>query len=444
MKKIITHIAILAGLLGAGTMPGYSEDRPNRVIFVDKAGGYNSYVTDDIGQLQFIYVPGEVSVAVRILEDVQVDYMVLEMLRSEACQSFNLAIAPRSIADKLTNQAAIINYVESEGSTRYYNDFTYGEVTGIDLHYSTPYSILTVAYDEYGIAAGVTVTNFVTPDADIVGYPDIEVSVLNVDTTSFTLRFEPNEYVGEYYLCSFEGGTLEEQFEMFGAFMGYANLNDFIKGLAWDQAQIGPVSKQWDNMDPGTTYDIAMAITDKNGNFIPYPKTYSVSTVGFGGTGESYVTVTPGEYVLADWDGQMLPSQFFTFTPNDQTARYRFDVWTAADYDTDPEGHNQSVQQEAPPAYGDWWYYEEVSGDFQMNPSTSFVIVAASQNANHEWGKLNVYRFTTPAAVSNTRSEVKKSQKIAAPAKAENMAPNAKHFVTKTGKTKKITLTNKQ
>ena len=443
MKKIITHIAILAALMGAGSSPAYSDERPNRVIIVDKAGGYNSYVTDDIGQLQFRYVPGDVSVDVEILEDVQVDYMVLKMIRSEACQSFSLAIVPRVIADKLTTMAAQINYVENDGTERYYNDFTYGEVSGIALEYSTPYSILTVAYDELGIAAGVTVTDFTTPKADIVGNPAIEVSVASVDRTSFTLNFNPNQYVGEYYLCAFNGGTLQQQFEMFGAMMGASNINEFIVGLAWGKAQKGSQPYTWDEMDPGTTYDIAMAITDKNGNFIPEPQIYSVTTQGSGGTGMAYVNVTPGDYVLADWDGQMLPSQFFTFTPNSETARFRFDVWLASEYDQDPEGHNQSVQQEAPPAYGDWWFYEEISGDYQMNPNTAYVIVVAAQNANKQWGPLNVYRYTTPVQVS-TRSNAPRNSKKLSPAKAFDPAPNARNIAPRQGKLKKITLTNKQ
>ena len=444
MKKIITHIAILAALMGAGSSPAYSDERPNRVIIVDKAGGYNSYVTDDISQLQFRYVPGDVSVDVEILEDVQVDYMVLKMIRSEACQSFSLAIVPRSIADRLNTMAAQINYVENDGTERYYNDFTYGEVSGIALEYSTPYSILTVAYDELGIAAGVTVTNFTTPKADIVGDPAIDVSVLSVDMTSFTLQFEPNQYVGQYYLCSFNEGTLEQQFEMFGAMLGASNINEFIVGLSWGKAQVGTQPYTWENMDPGTTYDIAMAITDKNGNFIPEPQIFSVTTQGYGGTGEAFVTVTPGDYVLADWDGQMLPSQFFKFTPNSDTSRYRMGIWFEEEYDLDPEGHNMSVQQEAPPAVGDWWLYDEMEGDYQIDPNTSLVIVVAAQNINRQWGKLNVFRYTTPSQVTPTRSEVPHGMRKVAPAKSYEPAPNVRNIVPRHGKMKKITLTNKQ
>ena len=81
--------------------------------------------------------------------------------------------------------------------------------------------------------------------------------------------------------------------------------------------------------------------------------------------------------------------------------------------------------------------------DYQMDPNTEFVIVVASQNANHQWGKLNVFRYTTPATVS-TRSEAKQSPRKASAAKASELAPNVRRFVTGHGKTKKITLTNKQ
>lgn len=59
-----------------------------------------------------------------------------------------------------------------------------------------------------------------------------------------------------------------------------------------------------------------------------------------------------------------------------------------------------------------WFFYEPVTTDFQIDPNTEAVAIAAAKNANGEWGTICVKRFTTPAAT--------------APATAPAMKANAK------------------
>lgn len=44
-----------------------------------------------------------------------------------------------------------------------------------------------------------------------------------------------------------------------------------------------------------------------------------------------------------------------------------------------------------------WFFYEPTVGEYQVNPSTDIVIIAAAKNGNGEWGEVNTFRYTTPA-----------------------------------------------
>ncbi|MBP3671886.1 MAG: hypothetical protein J6J06_07980, partial [Bacteroidaceae bacterium] len=109
------------------------------------------------------------------------------------------------------------------------------------------------------------------------------------------------------------------------------------------------------------------------------------------------VTITLGDYVLADWGGEMLPSQFVTYTPNDQASAYRFNVYLAEEYDPVAEDIKADLCTEPPMPMTGWFFYEPITTDYQINPNTECVIIAAAKNINGEWGPINEFRFTTPA-----------------------------------------------
>ena len=47
-----------------------------------------------------------------------------------------------------------------------------------------------------------------------------------------------------------------------------------------------------------------------------------------------------------------------------------------------------------------WFQYEAMETDFQINPNTECVAIAAAKNGEGTWGECTVLRFTTPAEVS--------------------------------------------
>jgi hypothetical protein len=118
-----------------------------------------------------------------------------------------------------------------------------------------------------------------------------------------------------------------------------------------------------------------------------------------GGDGEANVTITLGKYELAEWWGEMLPSQYITFTPNDQSSAYRFGVYTAEQYDPYADAIKADLCSNPPVPTSGWFFYEEISTDYQINPNTECVAIAAAKNINGEWGPITEVRFTTPETI---------------------------------------------
>ena len=43
-----------------------------------------------------------------------------------------------------------------------------------------------------------------------------------------------------------------------------------------------------------------------------------------------------------------------------------------------------------------WFQYEELTTDYQIDPGTKCVVIAAAKNINGEWGPVTEIFFTTP------------------------------------------------
>ena len=105
---------------------------------------------------------------------------------------------------------------------------------------------------------------------------------------------------------------------------GFANIGEMVE--AWGIPQTEEYTNTWNNMSPGTEYEIFIQARDSENVMAPHQVFY-LTTESLGGEGIAEVTITLGEYKMADWGGEMLPSQFITYTPNDQASRYRFNVY---------------------------------------------------------------------------------------------------------------------
>ena len=188
----------------------------------------------------------------------------------------------------------------------------------------------------------------------------------------------------------------------------------------------GVVDYQYKDLDPNTKYELYVQPLDKNGNMADL-QIFDLETLSQGGSGDAHVDIALGEYKLADWNGEMKPSQFITFTPNDQSWCYRFGVYLAPIYDANPDAIKEEIASEPPmPDMAHWFFFSPVTTDFQINPNTEFVVIATAKNADGVWGEANVSRYTTPASTTSV-APMPKSSSLNGPAKiAARFTPKSK------------------
>lgn len=408
MKKILTLcFSILLGFVG------FAQTNPNRILVHEVGSGYKGFLAERVDSITFVQLEGEVSAAVEFLgyaKGEDSDTIMMAVTRTEKCVGFSLAVLP-TVMIKRYNDEQLISVVLRDNNDVYYQDFTNAALTGLKLEASTDYTIVTVGMDTYGIACGVKKAEFTTPATPLLGNPFVELALVDVGLTEFSVEYKPNEDVMEYYALAMEKGQLEVQFEMFAPMFGYKNLGEMVKAFG----QIPRYTTDtviWRDMKPGTEYTVYVQALDKAGTYAELNQIDLTTTV-LGGPGAATVSIELTDYVLSDWWGEMLPSQYILFVPNDQAACYRFGVFTAAEYDADPEGCKAGVCSEPPmPNMANWFFYEPLETDFQINPNTACVALAAAKNTNGEWGEITELRFTTPDQVDGASDSSNKRHSL--------------------------------
>ncbi len=408
MKKILTLcISILLCFVG------FAQTNPNRILIHESGVGYKGFLAERVDSITFVQLEGEVSAAVEFLGYAKAedsDTIKMAVTRTEKCVGFSLAVLP-TVMIKRYNEEQLISVILRDNNDVYYQDFTNAALTGLKLEASTDYTIVTVGMDTYGIACGVKKAEFTTPATPLVGNPYVELTPVDVKQREFSVRYEPNDDVMEYYALAMEKGELEAQFEMFAPMFGFKNVGEMVK--SWGQiAHYDTDTIVWRDMKPGTEYTVYVQALDVAGTFAELNQ-IDLTTVSLGGTGAASVSIELTDYVMMDWYGEMLPSQFVLFTPNDQAACYRFGVYKAEIYDADPEGCKTDLCSEPPmPNMANWFFYEQIETDYQINPNTECVAIAAAKNINGEWGEITELRFTTPAQVDGVSAPSYKKQSV--------------------------------
>ena len=66
-----------------------------------------------------------------------------------------------------------------------------------------------------------------------------------------------------------------------------------------------------------------------------------------------------------------------------------------------PEAIKEELCSDPPMPTMGWFFYEELTTDYQINPNLECVVIAAAKNANGEWGPVTEVRFTTPSDVTS-------------------------------------------
>lgn len=414
MKKL----AILALALFSLTASAQTEtttSTPNRMI-VKHGYDYTAYAIDKVSEVNFATVEGNIVAALEFKSYSNVDgqeMLKLAITKSESCKSYCLAIIPSVIA-KAYDDATMAVYFERMGltSTKFTDDYTDAEMTGFDpLKSNTKYTVVTLGYDEYGVAGSTSRADFTTPKAETVGTPSVTWTIDETTGESFTLTVTPNEDAKSFYWCQFSKGAAEAQFEQWGPMMGIANMEDMIKQFGW-YPYSEATTNTWDGLQPNTDYEVYVLPLDVNGvygDMVVIP----VTTAKLGGEGVAQVTITAGEVSGDAINGYYLP---VTYTPNDQTSVHHDLLIEKSSYD---ENYTDDTMAEAMKSdtnpfnpYDNYWNSVGVDqATWNCTPGETYYALSIAKNANDEYGPF-------------TKLEIKTVAPASAPAKAPKASVN--------------------
>ena len=368
----------------------------NDLIIHKTNGTREEFAINQLDSLIFKNVEGRVAADVNI-NNFTTSTITLDITRTPSCDGYKMMCMDFESITMLSDDD-IIYYIDKNISDVYYQDFENAEISGLNLSYNTEYAIVTVGIDQYGLSCDVVRAKFTTPAENLSGDPNVTVEVVENNFYDFTLKFTPNSDVSKYYVLVAEEGNVDYQYLMFGSMFGWENTGDMIIG--WGYEFNKTTNQQYTGMSPNTYYEAYIQALDKNGNRAPY-KVFKFRSKSSGGEGVASVDIKLGDYIMAEWlnenyEWEMMPSQYFTFTPNNQASAYRFDVILAENYDKDVDGYHEDLCSEPTMQTSGWFQYETITTDYQIDPGTSCVAIAAAKNINDEWGPVTELRFTTP------------------------------------------------
>lgn len=424
MKKLFTILALALATLTASAQ----TDVPNRMLI--KQGNeqnptIKAFAINKVQEVNFARVDGEIKATIAfdsyVKKDDGQDMLKLAITRSESCESYCIDVLPANLA-KLYDDDTMARYFEQKNSQKMYEDFTSGELTGIELKGNTNYTVITLGYDQYGVPGETSRADFTTPKEQTVGTPSVTCNFDEITGTSFTVTVTPNADCGEYFLVQLGRGELEKQFEEWGARMGYANIGDMIKGFAW-YGHNEVYTQTFGDLLPCTDYDLIILPTDVNGTYGDII-TVPVTTAKQGGDGVAEMTITYQEVGGDAENGYYLP---VTYTPNDQTSIHH-------DLLIEKNFFNQNYTDESLAAlmksdtnpfnpYDTYWNAIGVKNEkWNCTPGETYYAVSIAKNANGEYGpfaKVEIVTAPKNASAKVAKAENGVANRIAKAAKAK-------------------------
>lgn len=383
-----------------GETKGYIIDKIDSLTFSNSGDSFianinvgeeaETYEINSIDSIGFASVPGAVAAEINVINST-ISSVTVDINRTTSCARFKLACMTFSSISSMSDEY-LADYINKNIPDVYEEDFD--DVTiNIDMNYNTTYSIVTVGFDKYGVLCDVERASYTTPSEDLVGNPNVIVEVVENNLYDFTIKFTPNSDVSRYDVMVGAAGSIESQYGMFSSYFGWGNISDMLTD--WGLEFTGTTTHQWTDKTPNTEYEVYVQSWDVEGTVAPYT-VFKFKTVSNGGEGVAKVEIELGSYELMDWGFELLPSQFLTFTPNDQTSAYRFGVYLAENYNADVAGYQEDLCSDPSMPTEGWFQYETITTDFQIDPNTSCVAIAAAKNINDEWGPITELFFTTP------------------------------------------------
>lgn len=365
-------------------------------------------MVERIDSIQFKKIEGEVAADIEVL-DVTLEKFMFKVIRTPACKAFKLLIVPKVIANRLQDEVAMAAYVDENTQTMYWQDFTAGEMPAESFEKGSEYVAVTLGFDELGTPCGIRKVSFATLTPPLVGDPKVETKVDSIGYRGFRASFVPNKDVKGFAVLAGKKEDLKSQYEMFGPMMGFKNFGDMIKSWGIKSDSAITVNTWETGYDPNTEYSIFVQSWDVNDTYAPCD-TIDLVTKKMGGPGKAEVKVTLGKYVLADWNGEMKPSQFIKYEPNDQVSVWRQMVAVDSLYQKDPEGYQNEVAMDPPMPMANWFLYgdEVIETDYQIEPLTKFVVITAAKNSENEWCDVKVDTYETAASVMDENNQAPK------------------------------------
>lgn len=395
MKKFFS-IAALALAMSTGVQ-AQTDVVPNRMI-IHSSVASKAYAVDHVDSISFARKEGEVKANLEFLryeknED-EGDIVYVKVTRTDPSSTFRIDVLPTNTA-KQYDDITFARYFERMSGTQLAEDFSEGKLSGFPTEFTanTSYTVVTLAYDEYGVPCQVSRAEFKTPKVPTVGTPSVTYTVDETTSSSFTLTVTPNKDCAEFYWCQFEKGKAQEQFEQWGPMFGLSSIEAMIKQFS-GRPYSEEATNTWNELAPGTDYEVAVLPVDVEGNFGDLVYIY-VTTKGQGGDGVAQVDVTVGDYV--NNGGSYV--QTVTFTPNDQTALYHDAICAKDAYEKNggDKGFTEYLKEDNSQD-PNWNQYGVDKYIFEATPNTAYYALALAKNAKGEWGPLTKHEFTTGAA----------------------------------------------
>lgn len=234
--------------------------------------------------------------------------------------------------------------------------------------------------------------------ATVWAAPAVEMEVITATSSEHVLRFTPNEDCAQYYVCQFDHGTLEQQFAMWSAFMGFQSEADMVK--AWGGKATTTVDdKTWNNLAPNTTYDYYVASYDADGN-VGELQCFEVATLGKGGEGVAEISIEIGTFQSWVIEGETVYSQQVIYSPNDQTALFFDMICTQEWYQENGQEGCIALMKEDEFRPNAWYYihYDVDDASWNAEYATVYHALAIGRNALDEWGPCADVIFATEGA----------------------------------------------
>ena len=222
----------------------------------------------------------------------------------------------------------------------------------------------------------------------------VDYTVDEVGTDFITITFTPDADAAGYAFCLFEAGTAEQQFAMFGPWMGFQTMGDMIK--AWGITKTETYQYTWTNQSPGKDYEIYVQCWDADGvdaDMIIIP----VTTANIGGAGEAVMTIEIGEFGGDDENGYY---QWVTYIPNEEVAVHHDIIILKSAYESEDWGMENLLNylKQDNPFDPYWDQFGIDQAQWNAEPNTWYIAFSIAKNANGEWGPLAAVEFKTPGA----------------------------------------------